>query len=162
MKQSQSLMSTSAIVLDWSAKTLGLSLLQLWTAILFGLLIGKPVRFSDVIVGGGLIFFANSLCFAVAQECWRRLNYASLAERESLEAKITTKVVPLTSLWLSVIVYCAVLVKDAEKQQTQVDIYQLLYLPIVIFQMVLVILALSYSVWYSFRTTRDLERFTSP
>jgi hypothetical protein len=133
---------------EWFSTTIGLSLLQLWTGLIFGYLISKPLTLEELFVSGGLIFYANSLSLSVASECRNRLEWIAPEKRESFETTLTTKTIPFLSLWLSVIVYCAVVVKATSGS---------FYLPLVLAQIVLVSMALSYSAWHFFRTARELE-----
>ncbi len=136
-----------AFALDWLYRTMWLSLLQLWTGLVFSSLIDRPLTWNQVLLDGVLIFFANSVILSIGEECRRRERHVlSQAESEIIINRLTTRYIPRISLWLSVCAYCALLAQRPK------------LLPLVVaVQIVLLSLAMLYSFWFLFRTRIELE-----
>jgi hypothetical protein len=135
-------------LLYWMHGTIFLSLIQLWTALVWENLAGEGLTAKDVFLSGNLIFFANATCMCIANECKRRSEAIGQSESGGWVDVLTTVVVPQISLWFSTILYIGVL--SFGRFDVSIE-------TIYLWQTSLVLVVICYSAWYFQMIERDIE-----
>lgn len=114
----------SGAILRWFFFTVFLSLLQLWVLVAFRFFREEALSIRQVLVDGGLIFYANSVAMDVLAKRWDEFKII-VRERGGVEFDrdgmfLYGMLLPSFVLVVAVVMYCALLSKDSKAASTRI------------------------------------------